>query len=211
MDGKYFRASKGFTIVELLVVIVVIGILAGISVTAYNGIQQRARNATRIHSVNQLIKVVQIAALDVSMTEMTNSLNTDADGWYRACLGTGYEDVSADGVGDCGVYSGTPYVSESASFHALLSSWSSVPSMGSYPVLSLHGDVVSGPFIESAWVDGADKLVIEYALEGEEQDCQLDPLVYYVDADTRTMTPSSTPNYSQSEQGMTSCIVPVYE
>jgi prepilin-type N-terminal cleavage/methylation domain-containing protein len=34
--------QKGFTIVELLIVIVVIGILAAITIVAYNGVQQRA-------------------------------------------------------------------------------------------------------------------------------------------------------------------------
>lgn len=42
---KRLVRSNGFTIVELLVVIVVIGILAVISVVAYNGIQSRARAA----------------------------------------------------------------------------------------------------------------------------------------------------------------------
>jgi len=36
---------KGFTIVELLIVIVVIGILAAITIVAFNGVQQRARTA----------------------------------------------------------------------------------------------------------------------------------------------------------------------
>lgn len=35
--------QKGFTIVELLIVIVVIGILAAITIIAYNGIQNRAK------------------------------------------------------------------------------------------------------------------------------------------------------------------------
>ena len=36
--------KRGFTIVELLIVIVVIGILAAITIVAYNGIQTRANN-----------------------------------------------------------------------------------------------------------------------------------------------------------------------
>lgn len=41
--------SKGFTIVELLIVIVVIGILAAITIVAYNGVQGRA-NDTAVQS-----------------------------------------------------------------------------------------------------------------------------------------------------------------
>lgn len=40
------RHQRGFTIVELLIVIVVIAILAAISVAAYNGIQNRAHDTT---------------------------------------------------------------------------------------------------------------------------------------------------------------------
>ncbi len=41
------RKQAGFTIVELLVVIVVIGILALITITTFSGVTQRARNAER--------------------------------------------------------------------------------------------------------------------------------------------------------------------
>jgi prepilin-type N-terminal cleavage/methylation domain-containing protein len=41
------RKQSGFTIVELLIVIVVIGILAGLVITTFTGIQQKARNTER--------------------------------------------------------------------------------------------------------------------------------------------------------------------
>lgn len=39
------RRTPGFTIVEILIIIVVIGILAAIAVLSYNGVQQQAREA----------------------------------------------------------------------------------------------------------------------------------------------------------------------
>ncbi|MDT4867500.1 type II secretion system protein G [compost metagenome] len=48
------QKQSGFTIVELLIVIVVIGILAAITVVAYNGIQQRARDTERTTDIKQL-------------------------------------------------------------------------------------------------------------------------------------------------------------
>lgn len=53
---KTWAKQTGFTIVELLIVIVVIAILAAISVVAYNGIQQRARNSQSAAAVNAYIK-----------------------------------------------------------------------------------------------------------------------------------------------------------
>ncbi|MEO5949814.1 MAG: type II secretion system protein [Candidatus Saccharimonadales bacterium] len=42
---KKMKSEKGFTIVELLIVIVVIGILASIVIVAYNGVQGRAKSS----------------------------------------------------------------------------------------------------------------------------------------------------------------------
>lgn len=51
------KSISGFTIVELLIVIVVIAILAAISVVAYNGIQTRARDAARDTALSTLKKI----------------------------------------------------------------------------------------------------------------------------------------------------------
>src|ERR1044072_114498 len=48
----YKRKQKGFTIVELLIVIVVIGILATLVIVTFTGIQQKARNTKRQTDIN---------------------------------------------------------------------------------------------------------------------------------------------------------------
>ena len=51
----------GFTIVELLIVIVVIAILAAISVAAYTNIQERAKTSRRNSEMAQLLKAITLA------------------------------------------------------------------------------------------------------------------------------------------------------
>ncbi|HET9721974.1 MAG TPA: type II secretion system protein [Candidatus Saccharimonadales bacterium] len=51
---KNKKLQNAFTIVELLIVIVVIGILAALVVTTYNGIQQKARDTERKTDINAL-------------------------------------------------------------------------------------------------------------------------------------------------------------
>lgn len=52
----YTTKQKGFTIVELLIVIVVIAILAAISIVAFTGIQQRGRDSQRASDVGNITK-----------------------------------------------------------------------------------------------------------------------------------------------------------
>lgn len=73
---QWVSKQKGFTIVELLIVIVVIAILAAISVVAYTGIQNRAKNQQTISAVTTYYKALASYGID------NNALPN-----YRACLG----------------------------------------------------------------------------------------------------------------------------
>lgn len=71
------KRNEGFTIVELLIVIVVIGILALLVITTYSGIQAKARNSKRSSDVatiqTQLEAFFQNSGYYPSLADMNNA------------------------------------------------------------------------------------------------------------------------------------------
>jgi prepilin-type N-terminal cleavage/methylation domain-containing protein len=80
------RFRQGFTIVELLIVIVVIGVLAAITIVAYNGIQLRARIATIQSDLEQGAKTVEAYRFGTSAAEQYPADQSTAN--LRASPGT---------------------------------------------------------------------------------------------------------------------------
>lgn len=58
------QGQKGFTIVELLIVIVVIAILAAITIVAFNGIQDRANNTAVQSDITAFSKKIELWKVD---------------------------------------------------------------------------------------------------------------------------------------------------
>tara|TARA_B100000378_G_scaffold251824_1_gene226767 strand:- start:15 stop:632 length:618 start_codon:yes stop_codon:yes gene_type:complete len=74
--------QKGFTIVELLIVIVVIAILAAITVVAYTGIQERTKNVAIQSDLRQVAQLIEAYAAENGSYPSTGSLSniyTDAE------------------------------------------------------------------------------------------------------------------------------------
>lgn len=60
--GEY--KQPGFTIVELLIVIVVIGILVAITIVAYSGVQQKATDSVRQSNIEATAKALELYYID---------------------------------------------------------------------------------------------------------------------------------------------------
>lgn len=106
--------KRGFTIVELLIVIVIIGILATLIILAYNGIQQRARLAKRKADTSTMMKWLELYYTDNGMypasdtgTDFVTSntiTNSTTKAQLKALLGT------SDSIQDPSDSSSTPII-----------------------------------------------------------------------------------------------------
>ena len=117
---------RGFTIVELLIVIIVIAILAAIAIVAYNGITAKAFNArveADIRNVQNLVEAYNAQYGSYPSTGSINTVQTDANcpggthqaNWVPSVTGTLPQSQANSGVSGqrgCYMYSsdGTSYI-----------------------------------------------------------------------------------------------------
>jgi prepilin-type N-terminal cleavage/methylation domain-containing protein len=101
-----YRKPTGFTIIELLVVIVVIGILATMVLIIYSGVQAKARDARRLSDADSIVKVINLYLLKTGDTPPFTPEPSDSGGWdrsYAAASGQWLPDLNSYGFS-----SGTP-------------------------------------------------------------------------------------------------------
>lgn len=197
--------QKGFTIVELLIVIVIIGILAAITVVAYNGIQQRADNTRRIAAAKDWQKLI-VAYTSQNGAYPSSSLNN------HTCLGTGNPvDLDTNTANEDCLGSGN-VKHPSATINA---AWATIAALPSFPgdkLVSTSGiGTTAGISLRS--VDPLDPGTpnektlypfLYYWLRGTDQDCVLRPVATIV---TGGYTKGSAINTLANEGGLTRCMI----
>lgn len=122
---------SGFTIVEMLIVVVIIGILASIAIVSYSGSQKRAQNTSRVAE----LKLWQKAFVQYKAANGVYPTGTDETGY---CLGKNFPNQR------CRDYNGGSFYTEAAST-SLMSTLSTYdPPQGS-PRVPVGGTV--GPYV----------------------------------------------------------------
>lgn len=180
--------QSGFTIVELLIVIVVIAILASLTVASYSGLQSRAANASRIAGARNMVGLLNYLVSVKGPTALTSLVSTP--GWY--CLGENFHDLDSGAGVSC--YMSHDETDNSYWYvYSLTALDNALKPLGSYelrtPNLTANSnsytETMSGPEIfftgQTHLVDGSSVLAfVWYVLAGEDIDCGLKPQVVEV-------------------------------
>lgn len=88
------KKAHGFTIVELLIVIVVIGILAAITIVAFNGVQQRAQATKMTSAVEKYAKALAIYRTNENAYPITTSQGIGCFDGTVSCWGSANQAAS---------------------------------------------------------------------------------------------------------------------
>ncbi len=159
------QSKSGFTVVELLIVIVVIAILATITVTTYNGIQKRSRDVARQTDVAAIQKALELYRMDNGRfpMEVPNPGNStweiSSDPGFLNSLSaytgnTTYKDPQHGATGNLGYF-----------YHRFAAGSNGCPaSMGEYYILWVRTmEAQSAPVFKTGSCSGATLLVGTYA------------------------------------------------
>jgi len=159
------KSTSGFTIIELLVIIIVIGILASITIVSYNSIQVQARNTEREVEVKGWI------ALFKKYKSLHGTYPPMANGYY--CLGNGFPN-GPDGQPRCRDSASTnPSISYLESGNTSL--MDALKTVGTLPPgnrMPVRNNLI-GPYVEYN-SSNVSYPRIRQVFEGETSDCPTD-------------------------------------
>ena len=189
--------QRGFTIVELLVVIVVIAVLASITTVSYSGIQTRANNVAVLTAAKQAQQALLLYIANNNSYPLTG-------GDVGVCITT----TCATLAGTTATYTNAGYLSTFGTNMATIGTLpKSVPGMNGADHYGIIYSYVSTRTVDSVIVPA----VLLYWLQGTSQSCGLSGVTSIPGGNTAVLN-STTTAYTlanDSSSGKTLCLISI--
>lgn len=181
------EGRRGFTIVELLIVVVVIAILAAITLVTYSGIQQRANNAAIIDAASKSLRMIQAYIAANDKYPATTNL----------CITT-----------DVGCMVGTSSNTSNAIFNTNIATVGTIPR--SVPVSGVDRYGITYGYSTTRTMEGTlQPVVLIYYLNGINQACSLAGVAIESGGDPNILLSSSTGYTATNDAGKTRCRISI--
>jgi len=118
MKKDLHKKHEGFTLVELLVVVAIIGLLSGAVVISIRNIKAKARDAERVSEINSIVTVLVLYHNDYNLYPIFDGYITASDSFSTTLEATEYisniptDPLETDST-SCGVLTGHHYYYQS--------------------------------------------------------------------------------------------------
>lgn len=202
----------GFTIVELLIVIVVIALLAAIATVVYSGFQERAMNTSRISAARSFVQAIEM------YTAEHGRIPGDPVA-YGSCLGRNSANI-CNGVSTADIAAGRDSEPDPVLDAELLTVINKIPTVPNKPVVPNESWYTPREAIGPILLESSDRFVdgelvpwaVHFWLQGTNVPCGLTVLrdMGWDPVESRIMYErAGESSYTISQAGTTECIVPL--